>query len=129
MVDEVMEEKKLQSLALTFESLCKFFSNKDASGLLGLPTTASKVEQHTSFALSLPSPPLSFSNFTFTLSPSLVFSLNLTPTLSFYLVYFISQLAPPSLFSNLAPNLNLTTYLVYSTPSLLHAFALPLPLI
>ena len=43
MVDEVMEEKKLQSLALTFESLCKFFSNKDASGLLGLPTTLTKV--------------------------------------------------------------------------------------
>ena len=45
MVDEVMEEKKLQSLALTFESLCKFFSNKDASGLLGLPTTLSKVRR------------------------------------------------------------------------------------
>jgi hypothetical protein len=43
MVDEVMEEKKLQSLALTFESLCKFFSNKDASGLLGLPTSLTKV--------------------------------------------------------------------------------------
>ena len=42
MVDEVMEEKKLQSLALTFESLCKFFSNKDASGLLGLPSSLTK---------------------------------------------------------------------------------------
>ncbi|XP_027043421.1 zinc finger ZZ-type and EF-hand domain-containing protein 1-like isoform X1 [Pocillopora damicornis] len=37
MVDQVMEEKKAASLGLTFESLCRFFSNKDASGLLGLP--------------------------------------------------------------------------------------------
>ena len=43
MVDEVMDEKKLLSLALTFESLCKFFSNKDASGLLGLPRTLPQV--------------------------------------------------------------------------------------
>ena len=43
MVDEVMEERKLQSLALTFESLCKFFSNKDASGLLGLPNSLPQV--------------------------------------------------------------------------------------
>ena len=43
MVDDVMEDSQLPSLALTFESLCKFFSNKDASGLLGLPNTFTKV--------------------------------------------------------------------------------------
>ena len=32
-----MEESKAVSLSYTFESLCRFFSNKDASGLLGLP--------------------------------------------------------------------------------------------
>ncbi|XP_031567894.1 zinc finger ZZ-type and EF-hand domain-containing protein 1-like [Actinia tenebrosa] len=37
MVDQVMGEGKAVSLAMTFESLCRFFSNKDASGLLGLP--------------------------------------------------------------------------------------------
>ncbi|KAK3717323.1 hypothetical protein QZH41_011553, partial [Actinostola sp. cb2023] len=37
MVDQVMVEGKAVSLAMTFESLCRFFSNKDASGLLGLP--------------------------------------------------------------------------------------------
>ena len=43
MVDKVMEEKKAASLALTFESLCRFFSNKDASGLLGLPDEVHEV--------------------------------------------------------------------------------------
>lgn len=43
MVDQVMEEKKAASLGLTFESLCRFFSNKDASGLLGLPDTVTEV--------------------------------------------------------------------------------------
>ena len=43
MVDKVMEEKKAVSLALTFESLCRFFSNKDASGLLGLPDEVPEV--------------------------------------------------------------------------------------
>lgn len=38
-----MEEKKAASLGLTFESLCRFFSNKDASGLLGLPDTVTEV--------------------------------------------------------------------------------------
>nr|XP_047143287.1 zinc finger ZZ-type and EF-hand domain-containing protein 1 [Hydra vulgaris] len=37
LVDKVLEDGKATSLACTFESLCKFFSNKDASGLLGLP--------------------------------------------------------------------------------------------
>ena len=37
LVDEVMEDGKAVSLSYTFESLCRFFSNKDASGLLGLP--------------------------------------------------------------------------------------------
>lgn len=37
LVDKVMEDGKAVSLAYTFESLCRFFSNKDASGLLGLP--------------------------------------------------------------------------------------------
>lgn len=43
MVDQVMEEKKAASLGLTFESLCRFFSNKDASGLLGLPDNVTAV--------------------------------------------------------------------------------------
>lgn len=43
MVDQVMEEKKAASLGLTFESLCRFFSNKDASGLLGLPDIVTEV--------------------------------------------------------------------------------------
>lgn len=43
MVDLVMEEKKAASLGLTFESLCRFFSNKDASGLLGLPDIVTEV--------------------------------------------------------------------------------------
>ena len=43
MVDKVMEESKAASLALTFESLCRFFSNKDASGLLGLPDIVPEV--------------------------------------------------------------------------------------
>ena len=43
MVDQVMEEKKAVSLGLTFESLCRFFSNKDASGLLGLPNAVTEV--------------------------------------------------------------------------------------
>ncbi|XP_068674922.1 zinc finger ZZ-type and EF-hand domain-containing protein 1-like [Montipora foliosa] len=43
MVDQVMEEKKAPSLGLTFESLCRFFSNKDASGLLGLPDTVTEA--------------------------------------------------------------------------------------
>ena len=38
-----MEEKKAASLGLTFESLCRFFSNKDASGLLGLPDAVTEV--------------------------------------------------------------------------------------
>lgn len=38
-----MEEKKAASLGLTFESLCRFFSNKDASGLLGLPDIVTEV--------------------------------------------------------------------------------------
>ena len=38
-----MEEKKAVSLGLTFESLCRFFSNKDASGLLGLPNAVTEV--------------------------------------------------------------------------------------
>ncbi|XP_020615974.1 zinc finger ZZ-type and EF-hand domain-containing protein 1-like isoform X2 [Orbicella faveolata] len=42
MVDQVMEEKKAVSLGLTFESLCRFFSNKDASGLLGLPNAVTE---------------------------------------------------------------------------------------
>lgn len=42
MVDQVMEEKKAVSLGLTFESLCRFFSNKDATGLLGLPDTVTE---------------------------------------------------------------------------------------
>eukprot|EP00111_Clytia_hemisphaerica_P007029 TCONS_00020380-protein len=37
LVEKVMEESKAVSLSYTFESLCRFFSNKDASGLLGLP--------------------------------------------------------------------------------------------
>lgn len=37
LVDQVMEEKKAVSVGYTFESLCRFFSNRDASGLLGLP--------------------------------------------------------------------------------------------
>lgn len=37
LVDKVMEDGKAVSLSYTFESLCRFFSNKDASGLLGLP--------------------------------------------------------------------------------------------
>lgn len=43
MVDQVMEEKKAVSLGLTFESLCRFFSNKDASGLLGLPNAVTEA--------------------------------------------------------------------------------------
>lgn len=43
MVDHVMEEKKAASLGLTFESLCRFFSNKDASGLLGLPDAVTEA--------------------------------------------------------------------------------------
>ena len=38
-----MEEKKAVSLGLTFESLCRFFSNKDASGLLGLPNAVTEA--------------------------------------------------------------------------------------
>ena len=38
-----MEDGKAVSLAYTFESLCRFFSNKDASGLLGLPDYLPKV--------------------------------------------------------------------------------------
>ncbi|XP_065066167.1 zinc finger ZZ-type and EF-hand domain-containing protein 1-like isoform X1 [Rhopilema esculentum] len=37
LVDQVMEEKKAVSVGYTFESLCRFFSNRDSSGLLGLP--------------------------------------------------------------------------------------------
>lgn len=43
MVDQVMVEGKAVSLAMTFESLCRFFSNKDASGLLGLPDVLPEV--------------------------------------------------------------------------------------
>jgi hypothetical protein len=43
MVDQVMGEGKAVSLAMTFESLCRFFSNKDASGLLGLPEVLPEV--------------------------------------------------------------------------------------
>lgn len=43
MVDQVMGEGKAVSLAMTFESLCRFFSNKDASGLLGLPDVLPEV--------------------------------------------------------------------------------------
>ena len=43
MVDQVMEEKKAVSLGLTFESLCRFFSNKDASGLLRLPSVVTEA--------------------------------------------------------------------------------------
>ena len=43
MVDQVMEEKKAVSLGLTFESLCRFFSNKDVSGLLGFPSAVTEA--------------------------------------------------------------------------------------
>ena len=43
LVDQVMEEKKAVSVGYTFESLCRFFSNRDASGLLGLPDALPNV--------------------------------------------------------------------------------------
>ena len=43
LVDQVMEEKKAVSVGYTFASLCRFFSNRDASGLLGLPDTLPSV--------------------------------------------------------------------------------------
>ncbi|XP_048575305.1 zinc finger ZZ-type and EF-hand domain-containing protein 1 isoform X2 [Nematostella vectensis] len=39
MVDQVMKDGTSVSLAITFASLCRFFSSKDASGLLGLPAS------------------------------------------------------------------------------------------
>ena len=43
LVDQVMEEKKAVSVGYTFASLCRFFSNRDASGLLGLPDSLPNV--------------------------------------------------------------------------------------
>jgi len=51
LVEKVMEESKAVSLSYTFESLCRFFSNKDASGLLGLPEylpQVSYIDENTS---------------------------------------------------------------------------------
>ena len=48
LVDQVMEEKKAVSVGYTFESLCRFFSNRDAGGLLGLPDSIPCVCTHLS---------------------------------------------------------------------------------